>query len=96
METGLFDALESIRFAPSAVNKQPWRVVISQNAAYFYERHDKGFVTPDFDVQKIDMGIALYNFEKELKEEGRNPQLEVYEPGINAPENTDYIATIKW
>ena len=96
MEAGLCDALESVRLAPSAVNKQPWRVVIGDRTAHFYEKHDKGYVTPDYDLQRIDLGIALYNFEKELTEEGKCPKLEVADPEITAPNGTDYIATYRW
>ena len=96
MEAGIFDALESVRFAPSAVNKQPWRIVVSGKAAHFYVKHDKGFTTPDYDIQKIDLGIALFNFEQEFLEEGRKPEFEVNDPGIAVPSNVDYIATIKW
>ncbi len=96
MEAGICDALESVRLAPSAVNKQPWRIVVSGKAAHFYVKHDKGFTTPDYDIQKIDLGIALFNFEQELLEERRKPEFEVSDPGIAVPSNVDYIATIKW
>ncbi len=96
MEAGICDALESVRLAPSAVNKQPWRIVVSGKAAHFYVKHDKGFTTPDYDIQKIDLGIVLFNFEQELLEEGRKPEFEVNDPGIAVPSNVDYIATIKW
>lgn len=96
MEAGLLNAIESVRFAPSAVNKQPWRVVIDGKTAHFYERHDKGFQSPDYDMQRIDIGIALYNFEQELLEEGRKPVFEVQDPGLSVSADTEYIATIKW
>ncbi len=92
-EAGLRDALECVRVAPSAVNKQPWRVVISGNAAHFYVKHDKGFVTEDYDLQKIDVGIALYHFEKELNEEGKTLEFQVKDPGIATPDQVDYVAT---
>lgn len=96
MEAGLFDALECVRFAPSAVNKQPWRIVVSGKTAHFYEKHDKGFTTPDYDIQKIDLGIALFNFEQELLEEGKKPTFEVGDPGIATPSGVEYVATVKW
>ncbi len=96
MEAGVYDALECVRFAPSAVNKQPWRVILSKNAAHFYVKHDKGYLTPDYDLQKVDLGIALYHFEKELFEVGRKPKFEVADPGIATPDQTDYVATYRW
>ncbi len=92
-EHGLYDDLEAVRLAPSAVNKQPWRVVIDGKKAHFYEKHDKGYITPDYDLQKIDVGIALYNFEAQLLSEGRKPVLSIEKPGIVAPDGFDYIAT---
>ncbi len=96
METGLADALECVRLAPSAVNKQPWRIVIGDHVAHFYEKHDKGYITPDYDLQKIDIGIAMYHFEKELQEEGRDPKCEINDPGISVPADTDYVVSYRW
>ena len=96
MEAGIRDALESVRLAPSAVNKQPWRVVVGDRVAHFYEKHDKGYITADYDLQKIDIGIGMYHFEKELLEEGRSPKLEVSDPGIAAPAGVDYVASYRW
>lgn len=92
-EHGLYDDLEAVRLAPSAVNKQPWRIVIDGKKAHFYEKHDKGYLTADYDLQKIDLGIALYNFEAQLISEGRTPVLSIEEPGIASPDGVDYIAT---
>ncbi len=92
-EHGLYDDLEAVRLAPSAVNKQPWRIVTDGNKAHFYEKHDKGFVTAGYDLQRIDLGIALYNFETQLAEEGRKPVLSIENPGIKVPDGIDYIAT---
>ena len=92
-EQGLYDDLEAVRLAPSAVNKQPWRIVIDGRKAHFYEKHDKGFLTSDYDLQKIDIGIALYNFEAQMISEGRTPVLSIETPEIDAPDGVDYIAT---
>ena len=71
-KAGIFlQPLEMVRLAPSAVNKQPWRVVISDNAAHFYLKRSKGFGhDSDLDMQKIDMGIALCHFALTAKENG--------------------------
>ncbi len=92
----LYKALEAIRVAPSAVNKQPWRIVIEDNAAHFYLRHDKGYANDDFDMQKIDLGIALYHFEQQLLSEGKSVSLEITNPDIQAPDGVEYIATYKF
>lgn len=35
--------LEMVRLAPSAVNKQPWRIVIKDDCVHFYLKRSKGF-----------------------------------------------------
>ena len=65
---GIYEALEAVRWAPSAVNKQPWRIVVSGNVAHVYERHDKGYINENYDLQKIDVGIALCHFVAGLEE----------------------------
>ena len=86
--------LEMVRWAPSAVNRQPWRVVVKENAAHFYLRHTKGFVSEAVgDMQKIDMGIALCHFALAAEESGLNVRFSINDPGIDAGPNREYIAS---
>ena len=86
------DALEMVRWAPSAVNKQPWRAVISGRQAHFYERKSKGYTdATGWDLQKVDMGIALCHFSLGLED---RVSLTIADPGLSVPEDTDYIATL--
>ena len=88
------EALEMVRLGPSAVNRQPWRVVISGQDAHFYEHRSKGYVSADgWDIQKIDMGIALCHFMCGLEARGQSASLRLDDPGLKAPDNTFYIAT---
>ena len=88
------DALEAVRLAPSAVNKQPWRVVLCGDKAHFYEKRSKGYVSGDgWDIQKIDMGIALCHFELAAKESGLDVTFEIADPGVSLPDDTGYIAS---
>ena len=88
--------LEMVRWAPSAVNKQPWRVVLNGKSAHFYENKSKGYVDgTGWDIQKIDLGIALYHFACGLEAQGIDWRLAVTDPGLSAPEGTVYIATIE-
>lgn len=90
----LADALEAVRWAPSAVNKQPWRLVIDENRVHFYEKQDKGYVKHETgDLQRIDVGIAMYHFEAVMKEAGKDVVWKKEDPQISLPENTFYIAT---
>jgi len=83
-------ALEAVRLSPSAVNKQPWRIVRNGNAFHFYEKHSKGFSGAQTgDMQKIDMGIALCHFMSMT-----DGTFSLSDPGIDTPKDTEYIATV--
>ena len=87
-------ALEMVRWAPSAVNKQPWRVVMTDRAAHFYEKKTKGYINKSgWDLQKIDMGIALCHFACGFEEQQRALRLEIADPGLPTPQETEYIAS---
>lgn len=90
---GLTDALEAVRLGPSAVNKQPWRVILSGDKVHFYEKHSKGFVSEKWDTQKIDMGIALCHFELVARESGYSVCFEVADPGLPVADDAEYIAS---
>ena len=90
----LADVLEAVRLSPSAVNKQPWRVIICGDKAHFYEKPGKGYVSADgWDIQKIDMGIALCHFEVAAKECGLSVSLDISDPGLKTPDDVRYTAT---
>ena len=90
----LFEAFEAVRLAPSAVNKQPWRAVCCEGKVHFYEKRSKGYVSGNgWDLQKIDMGIALCHFELAARECGLEVSLEIADPAVPAPDNMQYIAT---
>ncbi len=86
-------ALEAVRLAPSAVNKQPWRAVLCGNKVHFYEKRSRGYDDGAWDVQKIDMGIALCHFELTAKENGLTAVFGTEDPGISTSDDTVYIAT---
>jgi len=90
----LADVLEAVRLAPSAVNKQPWRAVLCDNKVHFYLKHNRGRTTADtWDIQKIDMGIALCHFELAASQCGKRVSFEINDPGIAAADDTEYIAS---
>jgi len=62
--------LEMVRLAPSASNKQPWRIVNNGSAWHFYLQRTPGYrerrlvrLFTVADLQRIDMGIAMSHFE---------------------------------
>ncbi|MBR4190429.1 MAG: nitroreductase [Kiritimatiellae bacterium] len=83
------DALEAVRWAPSAANRQPWRVVRRGPDFHFYECHDPALAHHSWDVQRIDMGIALCHFTAVA-----GGTLRVSDPGLPTPFGTDYVATV--
>ena len=91
---GLMNALEMVRLAPSAVNRQPWRVVVTGEAAHFYEKQSRGYVSGDgWDIQKIDIGIAMRHFACGLEEAGRPFEVAVRDPGLSVPQDIRYVST---
>jgi hypothetical protein len=95
-------ALEAVRMAPSATNKQPWRLVRDGGAWHFYLRRTKGYgkgsalfaVLRIADLQRVDLGIALCHFELVAREQGLDGSWLVRDPGIPPPgTDTEYVAT---
>lgn len=91
--------IEMVRLGPSASNKQPWRIVLSEDKkqCHFYLEHtpNYGGNKLGFEMQRIDIGIAMAHFElscKELAIEGKwlinDPKLEL------ASVHTEYV--ISW
>ena len=82
--------LESVRWYPSAANMQPCRIVRDGNKYHFYEQHTTGYRNAyAWDVQKIDMGIALCHFMSVTK-----GSLTMKNPDLDVNENMEYIATV--
>ena len=87
-------ALEMVRLAPSAVNKQPWRVVADSKGFHFYLQRSKGFNREGRpDMQQVDMGIALCHFSLTAKELGQSLTFSLSDPGLCREPETEYIAS---
>lgn len=85
--------LEMVRLAPSAVNKQPWRVVVTDCAVHFFEKHSLGSEGGSMDMQRIDVGIAICHFHLALLEAGKTGHFERTAPEINIPKDMSYIVS---
>ena len=85
--------LEMVRLGPSAVNKQPWRAVIDGNKVHFFVEHRKGYEPGKWDIQKIDMGIALCHFEIGAEESGIPVIFGIERPDLSCPDDMEYIAS---
>ena len=90
----LQDALEMLRWAPSAVNKQPWRVVLAKDRALFHEKQSRGYVDArGWGLQRVDMGIAMCHFVYGLETAGKSAELTYADPGLTPPADTRYVAS---
>jgi hypothetical protein len=86
--------LDMVRLAPSASNKQPWRIVRESNAWHFFLQRTPGYnaglagrLLKVEDIQRVDMGIAMCHFELTARERGlpgawaaRAPRMEARDP----------------
>ncbi len=92
----LRELLEMVRWAPSAVNKQPWRIVAAEGGFHFYQKQSRVFFSEKTgDLQKVDLGIALCHFVMGMEEQGKKPEVDIREPGIVVPDDVTYIATVR-
>lgn len=100
---GEFDLpLCMVRLAPSASNRQPWRVVKRDKKFHFYLQRTPGYqesrlvrLTTIADLQRIDMGISLSHFELMAETLGLVGHWEIADPDIPLPDEwTEY--TISW
>lgn len=94
---GIYEVpLEMVRLAPSASNKQPWRIVMDGGNFHFYLQHSKGYAKAlGHDIQKIDMGIAMCHFESSSKELGiRGAWVLKQLDTAGIPEDAEYM--ISW
>lgn len=86
--------LEAVRLAPSAANKQPWRMVVLDGSVHLYLHRSIGS-SMNGDVQMADMGIAQLHFDLAAAEEGLGVHLVWANPGIPVPDETEYVGTIR-
>lgn len=87
--------LDMVRLAPSAVNKQPWRVCVAENVVHFYLKRSKGVRKEGkLDMQMVDMGIALCHFALTAKEYGFLIEFIKREPQLLA-DNMEYIGSYR-
>ncbi|MEB1808533.1 MAG: nitroreductase family protein [Bacillaceae bacterium] len=89
--------IEMVRIGPSASNKQPWRLVLTEdrNTCHFYIEHTPNYSSKlGYDMQLLDMGIAMCQFELACTELDIDGEWQVEEPAIQIPnENIEYIVS---
>lgn len=89
--------IEMVRLGPSASNKQPWRLVVTDDrrVCHFYIEHTPNYSTKlGYDMQLLDMGIAMCQFELACQELNINGHWVAADPKINLfSEQTEYIVS---
>jgi len=86
-------ALELVRWAPSASNRQPWRILRTPTGWHFYLERTKGYGKGTLvfsllrlaDLQRVDMGIAMCHFELAAREAGLSGAWVIENPGLATP-----------
>ena len=95
-QDGLKELAEMVRWAPSAVNRQPWRIIRKDGVFHFYEKKDKGYVSDKTgDLQRVDLGIALCHFMSGMESLGKTPVFTISDPGVTVPDGVFYIASVR-
>lgn len=90
------DVFENVRLAPSAMNKQPWRVVLDGKQVHFFKVGKQSQAAKDahLDLSDIDMGIALAHFDLSCKEKGVEGSFGKELLKIHGvPKNVEYLIT---
>lgn len=85
--------LEMVRLAPSASNKQPWRIVRQGSSFHFYLARTPGYgAALGYDIQNVDMGIAACHFQLMAMEKDLPGHFRIQAPEIlGHPQNTGYV-----
>jgi hypothetical protein len=93
-------ALEMVRLAPSASNKQPWRIVREGKAWHFYVQRTPGYGAGKSgsrrvaDLQRVDMGIAMSHFQLTAEQAELTGQWSTDESRTPKPDElTEYTAS---
>ena len=94
----LNEPLEMVRLGPSASNKQPWRIVISEDKSLyrFYLKRTPNYAgnAMGFDMQRIDMGIAMSHFHLACEELGIRGEWTIDNPKEDL-ELMEYISSFR-
>jgi hypothetical protein len=93
--------LEMVRIAPSASNKQPWRILHADGCWHFYLKRTPGYreawlsrLIGVVDIQRVDMGIGMCHFGLVAEEAGLRGKWGVNDPHFEKPDElTEYVAT---
>jgi nitroreductase len=95
------EVLDMVRLAPSASNRQPWRIVRVGDRWDFHMRRTPGYRERNRvlfgvqDLQRADMGIAMCHFELSCKELGLGGRW-VEQPADAEPPDGEQSYVVSW
>jgi len=87
--------LENVRLAPSAVNKQPWRILKSGNNFHFFKIGKNSPEVEGYKNYKMDMGIAMCHFDLSCIEFGIKGKF-IKDKSDLKEKSEDYQYVISW
>ena len=98
---GFATAMEMVRLAPSASNRQPWRILREGALWHFFLSRTPGYrgglggkLLKIEDIQRVDIGIAMCHFEYTLQESGMSGRWVRNRPAISIPDPlAEYIVS---
>ena len=87
--------LEMVRLAPSASNRQPWRIIKDANGFHFFLQRTRGYTFLwGIDLQRVDIGISMCHFELAAKDLGLAGSWKLIDPPkVALPPLTGYVAS---
>lgn len=89
-----YNVLELVQLAPSALNKQPWRILAKEDALHVYLERTENFPDQPNDVEVVNMGIALRHITIGLEAESYTYQIKRLDEAPRQS-NLEYIATVE-
>jgi len=83
-DSGFADLIESVRLAPSSMNKQPWRLVLDDGMVHLYLQRSANYISDrfGFDLHMLDMGIAMRHMELACEIHGQDVEWVLHGPDI--------------
>lgn len=88
-----YEVLELVRLAPSALNKQPWRILVVGEHFHLYLNRTEKFPAQVADSEMINMGIAMRHILIGLDGLSHTGQVTM-DDAAPRPEGLEYVASI--
>jgi len=82
------------KLAPSAVNRQPWRVVMKDGNLHFYKENMAGGKV-SLDLQRLDVAIGACHFHLAAESRGLKGSFVKEKPVLDVPACMEYMFTWK-